>query len=79
VASLASYLAVWMQSVAGAWLMTSLTSSRTAGALMQPPSALPMFLLSLPAGVLADLLGPTSPDPVHASAAAGPRVASWPV
>ena len=26
-ASLVSYLAVWMQSVAGAWLMTSLTSS----------------------------------------------------
>ena len=55
-ASLASYLAVWMQSVAGAWLMTSLTSSAFVVALMQTAISLPMFLLSLPAGVLADLL-----------------------
>jgi len=55
-ASLASYLAVWMQSVAGAWLMTSLTSSALLVALMQTAVSLPMFLLSLPAGVLADLL-----------------------
>src|ERR1700752_564588 len=55
-ASLASYLAVWMQSVAGAWLMTSLTSSALLVALMQTAISLPMFLLSLPAGVLGDLL-----------------------
>jgi MFS family permease len=56
VGSLASYLAVWMQSVAGAWLMTSLTSSALLVALMQTAISLPMFLLSLPAGVLGDLL-----------------------
>jgi MFS family permease/quinol monooxygenase YgiN len=55
-ASLTSYLAVWMQSVAGAWLMTSLTSSALLVALMQTAISLPMFLLSLPAGVLGDLL-----------------------
>jgi len=55
-ASLAGYLAVWMQSVAGAWLMTSLTSSALLVALMQTAISLPMFLLSLPAGVLADLV-----------------------
>jgi MFS family permease len=55
-ASLATYLAVWMQSVAGAWLMTSLTSSALVVALMQTAISLPMCLLSLPAGVLADLL-----------------------
>ena len=55
-ASLATYLAVWMQSVAGAWLMTSLTSSALLVALMQTAISLPMFLLSLPAGVLADLV-----------------------
>jgi MFS family permease/quinol monooxygenase YgiN len=55
-ASLASYLAVWMQSVAGAWLMTSLTASALLVALMQTAISLPMFLLSLPAGVLADLV-----------------------
>jgi MFS family permease len=54
--SLASYLAVWMQSVAGAWLMTSLTSSALLVALMQTAISLPMCLLSLPAGVLGDLL-----------------------
>jgi len=45
-----------MQSVAGAWLMTSLTSSALLVALMQTAISLPMFLLSLPAGVLADLV-----------------------
>lgn len=55
-ASLATYLAVWMQSVAGAWLMTSLTSSALLVALMQTAISLPMFLMSLPAGVLADLV-----------------------
>jgi len=55
-ASLASYLAIWMQSVAGAWLMTSLTSSALLVALMQTAISLPMCLLSLPAGVLGDLL-----------------------
>ena len=54
--SLASYLAVWMQSVAGAWLMTSLTTSALLIALMQTAISLPMFLLSLPAGVLGDLV-----------------------
>jgi len=55
-ASLTSYLAVWMQSVAGAWLMTSLTRSALLVALMQTAISLPMCLLSLPAGVLGDLL-----------------------
>jgi MFS family permease len=55
VASLASYLAIWMQSVAGAWLMTTLTTSALLVALMQTAISLPMFLLSLPAGVMADL------------------------
>jgi MFS family permease len=55
-ASLASYLALWMHSVAGAWLMTSLTSSALLVALMQTAISLPMCLLSLPSGVLGDLL-----------------------
>lgn len=56
VASLVSYLALWMQSVAGAWLMTTLTRSALLVALMQTAISLPMCLLSLPAGVLGDLL-----------------------
>ncbi|HEX7156812.1 MAG TPA: MFS transporter [Burkholderiaceae bacterium] len=54
-AALCVYLAIWMQSVAGAWLMTTLTRSALLVALMQTAISLPMFLWSLPAGVLADL------------------------
>lgn len=54
-AALAAYVAFWMQTVAGAWLMASMHSSALLVALMQTAASLPMFLLSLPAGVLADL------------------------
>jgi MFS family permease len=72
-ASLAGYLAVWMQSVAGAWLMTSLTSSALLVALMQTAISLPMCLLSLPAGVLADLLDRRQLPSGRAHAAGGDR------
>lgn len=55
-AALATYLVVWMQSVGGAWYMTSLTSSPFWVALMQTAVSLPGFFWSLPAGVLADLV-----------------------
>ncbi len=55
-AALAVYMAVWMQSVAGAWLMTTLTTSALLVALMQTAVSLPMFVWSLPAGVLADVV-----------------------
>ncbi len=55
-AALAAYLVVWMQSVGGAWYMTSLTSSPFWVALMQTAVSLPGFFWSLPAGVLADLV-----------------------
>jgi len=55
VAALAAYIAFWMQTVAGAWLMASMHSSALLVALMQTAATLPMFLMSLPAGVLADL------------------------
>lgn len=45
---------VWMQSVAGAWLMTNLTSDALPVALMQTATTLPAFLVGLPAGSLAD-------------------------
>lgn len=47
---------MWMSDVAAAWLMTTLTSSKTLVALVQTASALPAFLLALPAGALADLV-----------------------
>jgi MFS family permease len=45
-----------MQSVGAAWLMTSLTRSPLYIALIQTASALPFFLLALPAGTIGDLV-----------------------
>lgn len=53
---LASNTCMWMNDVAAAWLMTTLTSSPTLIALVQTASSLPVFLLGLPSGALADIL-----------------------
>jgi MFS family permease len=52
----ASNVCLWMNDVAAAWLMTSLTTSPTLIALVQTASALPVFLLGLPSGALADIV-----------------------
>ena len=44
-----------MQTMAAAWMMVELTGSSFLAALVQTAVFLPMFLLSLPAGVLADI------------------------
>ena len=49
-------LCMWMNDVAAAWLMTSLTSSAVMVALVQAASTLPVFLLGVPSGALADIL-----------------------
>ena len=46
----------FMRDVASAWLATGLSSSPVAVAMVQVAGTLPVFLLSLPAGVLADIL-----------------------
>ena len=56
IASVASNLGTWLQSVGAAWLMTTLAASAIMVALVQAVTSLPMFLLSLPAGALADVL-----------------------
>lgn len=56
IASVASNLGTWLQSVGASWLMTTLAASATMVALVQAVTSLPMFLLSLPAGALADVL-----------------------
>ena len=56
IASVASNLGTWMHIVAASWLMTSLTSSAALVALVQTATAVPIFLLALPAGALADVL-----------------------
>ncbi len=55
-ASITSNIGTWMQSVGAAWLMTSLTPSPLLVALMQTAASLPVFLLGLPAGALADVV-----------------------
>ena len=52
----AANISLWMNDVAAAWLMTSLTTSATLVALVQTASSLPVFLLGLPSGALADLV-----------------------
>lgn len=53
---MAANTCMWMNDVAAAWLMTSLTTSPVLVALVQSASTLPVFLLSLPSGALADIL-----------------------
>jgi MFS family permease len=47
---------MWMNDVAAAWLMTTLAASPVMVALVQSASTLPVFLLGLPSGALADIL-----------------------
>src|SRR5947209_5795487 len=53
-ANLASNLGSMIQSVAAAWLMTDLTTSHRLIALVQASSTLPIMLLGLFAGAIAD-------------------------
>src|SRR5512135_1131898 len=55
-ASMVSDTGSWMQDTAGTWLMTALTTSPLYIALMQTAASLPVLLLGLPAGALADIL-----------------------
>lgn len=53
---LAANLTMWMNDVAAAWLMTQLTTSAVMVALVSAASTLPVFLLGLPSGALADIV-----------------------
>lgn len=53
---LAANTTMWMNDVASAWLMTSIAPSPLWVALVQSASTLPVFLLGLPSGALADTL-----------------------
>lgn len=46
----------FIRDVASAWIMTDLSSSPAAVALVQAAATLPIFLLAIPAGVLSDIL-----------------------
>ena len=49
-------ICMWMSEVAAAWMMTSLTTKPLWVALVQTAATLPVFLLGLPSGALADNL-----------------------
>ena len=53
---LVANLCMWMNDVAAAWMMTSLTTTPIWVALVQTASTLPLFLLGLPSGALSDIL-----------------------
>jgi MFS family permease len=56
IAAAISYTGKWMQMVGAAWLMTQLTTSPFMVGLVQAAIMLPVFLVILPAGALADMV-----------------------
>lgn len=55
-AQLGSNVGTWMQTVAAQWLLVGHANAATLVSLVQTASLLPVFFVSLPAGVLADVL-----------------------
>jgi MFS family permease len=56
IASVISYVGTWMQNVGAGWLMTQMTMNPLMIGLVQAAAALPVFLVILPAGALADMV-----------------------
>src|SRR5215469_15806906 len=56
IATVVSNVGTWMYNAASGWLMTSLDPSPLIVSLVQVANSLPLFLLALPAGALADML-----------------------
>src|SRR5438477_2538176 len=56
IATIVSNVGTWMQDVGAGWLMTSLSSSPSIVALVEAADSVPLMLLALPAGALADIV-----------------------
>ena len=56
IATIVSNVGTWMQDVGAGWLMTSLSSSPSLVALVEAADSLPIMLLALPAGAIADIV-----------------------
>jgi MFS family permease len=56
IAAVITYIGKWMQMLGAAWLMTQLTTSPLMVSLVQAAMMLPVFLVILPAGALADMV-----------------------
>jgi MFS family permease len=55
-ASFAANIGMWMNDVTAAWVMTSLSTNPVMVAMVQTASTLPVFLLGLPSGAMADIV-----------------------
>jgi len=55
-ASFATNVGTWMYTAASSWLMTSLSPDPLTVSLVQVAASLPIFLLAIPAGALADII-----------------------
>jgi len=56
IAAVISYTGTWMQNVGAGWLMTQISESPLMVSLVQAAAAIPVFLVVLPAGALADMV-----------------------
>src|SRR4051812_3719797 len=56
IATIVSNVGTWMQDVGAGWQMTSLSSSPSLVALVEAADSLPVMLLALPAGAIADIV-----------------------
>jgi MFS family permease len=56
IATIVSNIGTWMQDVGAGWLMTELSSSPSIVALVEAADSIPVMLLALPAGALADII-----------------------
>src|SRR3954447_11136448 len=56
IATIVSNIGTWMHEVGAGWLMTSLASSPSIVALVSAANSLPVMLLALPAGAIADIV-----------------------
>ncbi len=56
IASVITSLGTWLQNTGAGWLMTTLSPNALTVSLVQAATILPMFLLALPAGALADII-----------------------
>jgi MFS family permease len=56
IATIVSNIGTWMQDVGAGWLMTSLSPSPSMVALVEAADSIPVMLLALPAGAIADIV-----------------------
>src|SRR5215475_15795690 len=56
IATIVSNVGGWMSSTAAGWLMTDLSPDPFIVSLVQVVASLPMFLLAIPAGAVADII-----------------------